>query len=107
MAHGFDNVRRDTRGEELRCAANAKAVASHAWISSSCPDLVASCEEGCLCQHAWTRGGGVGEEWKVAGKSVGCEVRVNMQDGSRESKQGTSTTFSPFQFVFVWGRASV
>jgi hypothetical protein len=78
MTHGFDDVRRDARGEELCCAADAKAVASGARISGSRPDLVASCEEGRLRQHARTGGGGVGKEWKVAGKSIGCEVRANV-----------------------------
>ena len=58
-----------------------EAVTSCARISRGHPDLVASCEEGCLHQHAWTGRGGVGEERKVAGKGAGCEVRADVRDG--------------------------
>ena len=43
--YGFDDIRRNARGEELRCTANAKAVASRAWISRGRPDLIAPREE--------------------------------------------------------------
>ena len=81
MTHGFDDVWRNARGEEFCRTTDAEAVTSCARISRGHPDLVASCEEGCLRQHARTRRGGVGKEWKVAGKGAGCEVRVDMRDG--------------------------